>query len=169
MAEAGCGYHDEAELMIKYPVRLEPDTNETVLVSFPDIPEAHTFGEDDEEALVRAVDALESALMMYIEERKDIPRPSRISKRGRCVVLPALTEAKVSLYQAMRQAGVRKAELARRLRWHMPRVDRLLDLRHDRLMIRSFVSERSCARSLTGRKKKHQGSPSLSKKLGMDS
>ena len=44
--------------MIKYPVRLEPDTNETVLVSFPDIPEAHTFGEDDQEALVRAVDAL---------------------------------------------------------------------------------------------------------------
>ncbi len=116
--------------MIKYPVRLEPDTNETVLVSFPDIPEAHTFGEDDEEALVRAVDALKSALMMYIEERKDIPRPSRISRRGKWVVLPALTEAKVSLYQAMRQAGVRKAELARRLRWHMPQVDRLLDLRH---------------------------------------
>ena len=116
--------------MIKYPVRLEPDTNETVLVSFPDIPEAHTFGEDDEEALVRAVDALESALMMYIEERKDIPRLSRISRRGKWVVLPALTEAKVSLYQAMRQAGVRKAELARRLHCHMPQVDRLLDLRH---------------------------------------
>ena len=116
--------------MIKYHVRLEPDTNETVLVSFPDIPEAHTFGEDDEEALVRAVDALESALMMYIEERKDIPRPSRISSKSKWVVLPALTEAKVSLYQAMRQAGVRKAELARRLHCHMPQVDRLLDLRH---------------------------------------
>ena len=116
--------------MIKYPVCLEPDSNETVLVSFPDIPEAHTFGEDEQEALVRAVDALETALMMYIEERKDIPRPSRIRKRGRWVVLPALTEAKVCLYHAMRQSGAHKAELARRLRWHMPQVDRLLDLRH---------------------------------------
>lgn len=116
--------------MIKYPVCLEPDSNKTVLVSFPDIPEAHTFGEDEQEALVRAVDALETALMMYIEERKDIPRPSRVRKKDRWVVLPALTEAKVSLYQAMREAGVRKAELARRLHCHMPQVDRLLDLRH---------------------------------------
>jgi len=30
----------------------------------------------------------------------------------------------------MRAARVRKAELARRLIWHLPQVDRLLDLRH---------------------------------------
>jgi antitoxin HicB len=31
----------------------------------------------------------------------------------------------------MLTADVRKAELARRLGWHKPQVDRLLDLRHD--------------------------------------
>jgi len=46
------------------------------------------------------------------------------------VTLPALSAAKLALYEAMREAGVRKADLARRLDWHMPQVDRLLDLRH---------------------------------------
>ncbi len=30
----------------------------------------------------------------------------------------------------MRAAGVNKTELARRLGWHMPQIDRLLDLSH---------------------------------------
>jgi antitoxin HicB len=47
--------------MLRYPVILEPDTNDTIQVSFPDAPEAHTFGEDEGEALMHAVDALESA------------------------------------------------------------------------------------------------------------
>ncbi len=29
--------------MVKYPVTLKLDTNGTLLVSFPDVPEAHTF------------------------------------------------------------------------------------------------------------------------------
>ena len=44
--------------------------------------------------------------------------------------LPALTVAKVELYRAAYAAGITKAELARRLGWHAPQVDRLLDLRH---------------------------------------
>jgi antitoxin HicB len=34
------------------------------------------------------------------------------------------------LYEAMRGQGVGRAELARRLRWHLPQVARVLDLRH---------------------------------------
>jgi antitoxin HicB len=45
-------------------------------------------------------------------------------------VLPALTEAKLALYEAMRNARVGKAELARRLNCHLPQVERLLDLMH---------------------------------------
>ena len=37
--------------------------------------------------------------------------------------------AKTALYEAMREQGVGRAELARRLRWHLPQVDRVLDLR----------------------------------------
>ena len=115
--------------MLRYPVKLSKDTNETILVDVPDIPEAHTFGEDREEALLRAPDAIESALMCYIDLRREIPVP-RATRKGPFVTLPALTEAKLGLYTAMRAARIGKAELARRLNCHLPQVDRLLDLRH---------------------------------------
>ena len=116
--------------MLRYPVTLERDTNGTMRVEFPDVPEANTFGEDADEALMQAVDALESALSMYIEDRRDIPKPSPVKRRGKAVILPALTEAKLALYSAMRANRVGKAELARRLNCHLPQVDRLLDLLH---------------------------------------
>jgi antitoxin HicB len=116
--------------MLRYPVKLEPDGAGAVSVSFPDVPEARTFGEDENEALLRAVDALETALSMYVDARQLIPAPSTVKRRQKFVTLPILTEAKLALYEAMRSARVGKAELARRLNWHLPQVDRLLDLMH---------------------------------------
>ncbi|MGO4884918.1 MAG: type II toxin-antitoxin system HicB family antitoxin [Bryobacteraceae bacterium] len=70
--------------MLQYPVTFEKDSNGTVLVSFPDIPEAHTYGTDADDALARAADALETALALYMDFRRDIPVPSRARKgRGR--------------------------------------------------------------------------------------
>ncbi len=116
--------------MYTYPVVLEPDDNDTVMVSFPDVPGAVTFGQDEDEALTRAADALETMFIAYIGDRRPIPRPSRPRKRQRTVTLPPLATAKVALYQTMREQGVRKAELARRLHCDFRQVDRLLDLRH---------------------------------------
>jgi antitoxin HicB len=115
--------------MLRYRVKLSKDTNDTILAEVPDVPGAVTFGEDREEALLRAPDAIETALMGYIDLRREIPAP-RAGGRGPFVTLPALTEAKLALYTAMRTAGVSKSELARRMNCHMPQVDRLLDLRH---------------------------------------
>ena len=42
---------------------LTPD-GDTVLVTFADVPEALTFGADEDEALLQTVDALETALSM---------------------------------------------------------------------------------------------------------
>jgi len=76
------------------------------------------------------VDALETALSFYTDEGQDLPRASK-PKRGQRTVRPsALAGIKLGIYQTMRDEGVRKSELARRLGWHMPQVDRLLDLRH---------------------------------------
>ena len=115
--------------MWAYPLTIGPDDNGTLLVSFVDIPEAHTFAADEDEITARATDCALTALEGYMKDRRPIPAPSR-ELTGRAVVLPPLAVAKVELYEAMRNAGVRKAELARRLRWHMPQVDRLLSLRH---------------------------------------
>ncbi len=87
--------------MVQYPLVLEPDTNGALLVTFPDFPKACTFGEDEQEALARAVDSLETAMAMRIEDRTEIPTPS--ATHGKFVTLPALIEAKVELYKAMRR------------------------------------------------------------------
>ena len=112
--------------MLAYPIVLEDDDG-AVLATSPDFPELTTFGENREEAIARATDALEEAIAARIHDRKEIPLPSR---GAACAVLPTLTSVKVQLYQGMRTQGVGKAELARRLGWHMPQVDRVLDVTH---------------------------------------
>lgn len=114
--------------MFDYPVILTPDDG-SVLVTFPDVPEAITFGADEDEALLHAVDALETALSFYVDGRKPLPVPSAAD--GRATVRPSAMEClKLGVYRAMTDQGIRKAELARRLGWHMPQVDRLFDLNH---------------------------------------
>ena len=114
---------------MEYPVKLERDDNDTILVSFPDFPEAHTYGDDVEDALTHATDALATVVDAYIKDRRDIPSPSAIAAKHR-VNVPALVEAKIRLYETMRDAKVGKSELARRLAWHLPQVDRLLAMKH---------------------------------------
>ncbi len=112
-----------------YPVRLARDDNDTILVSFPDFPEAHTYGESVEDALRHAPDALASAIDAYIRDRRDIPPPSAIRAKYR-VSVPALVEAKIRVYEVMREAKIGKSQLAKRLEWHLPQVDRLLAMTH---------------------------------------
>jgi len=114
--------------MLRYPIRLTRDDNDTLLVEFPDIPEAVTFGETKEDALQRAEDALATAIEAYIKDKREIPAPSKVD--GPSVMLPALVAAKVDLYRTMRKQRIGKAELSRRLKWHAPQVDRLLDVHH---------------------------------------
>lgn len=114
---------------MRYPVHLIHEDNGTVTAVVPDLPGARTFGDDEAEALERAADAAETAIIALMADREPIPLPSR-PKRRPTVALSALTAAKIALYGAMLEAGVGKAALARRLGWHMPQVDRVLDLRH---------------------------------------
>jgi len=66
-----------------------------------------------------------------VDGHRDLPVASPAGEHP--VVRPrAITCAKLALYAAMREQGVRKAELARRLDWHLPQVDRVLDLDHAR-------------------------------------
>lgn len=116
-------------LNLDYPVHLETAEEGGFIVTFPDVPEAIAQGEDEDEALLRAVDALETALSFYIDDRRPLTIPSAAA--GRPVVRPsALESAKLALYAEMTTQGVRKSELARRLGWRPPQVDRLFDLRH---------------------------------------
>jgi antitoxin HicB len=112
-----------------YPVDLTPDDNGTILVTFPDVPGAITYGDDEAEALANALDALESILSALIVDRRDVPQASQ--PRGRKTVSPSLLGSlKISVYRAMRERGWRKADLARAMSLNPRQIDRLLDLRH---------------------------------------
>ena len=82
------------------------------------------------DALVRAADAIATALQGRITAREKIPVPSAPRRGQRLVGLPAIVAAKLELYRAMIETKTRKADLARKLCVHPPQVDRLLDLDH---------------------------------------
>lgn len=130
--------------MLVYPVLLEDDDG-TVFVTSVDFPELTTFGEDPDEALSRAADALEEAIAARIAAKQDIPAPSTGDVR---VAVPTLTAIKALLYQGMRDQGVGKAELARRLGWHLPQVDRVLDVRHSSRLDRMDAALNAIGRQL---------------------
>ena len=116
--------------MRAYPACLTPDPDGGFTVTFRNVPEAITEGDTREEALLRAEDALESALAMYVAGNEPLPSASPADPGEVMVPLSALGMAKTALYEAMREQSVGRAELARRLRWHLPQVARALDLRH---------------------------------------
>ena len=93
-----------------WPADLERQEDGSILVSFPDIPEALTEGATEAEALIEAQDCVIAALGGYVEGRHPIPAPSPV--RGRTsVALPVLVAAKIALYDAMHEQGVSNTAL----------------------------------------------------------
>jgi antitoxin HicB len=115
---------------MRYPVRLKAAEEGGYIVTFPDIPEAITQGEDVEDALRRGADALESALDFYFEDRRPVPAPSKPKRGQRLIELPPSIAAKVLLLNEMLRQKVRPAELARRLGTTPQEVNRLTNIRH---------------------------------------
>jgi antitoxin HicB len=116
-----------------YPIKLTPDDNGTYLVTCPALPEVTTFGETDDEIERVAIAAIEEAIAARISYAEPLPVPVPSGKPGRnsrFVKLPAMTVLKVQLSLALRDSGLSRAELARRLGWHREQVDRLFRLDH---------------------------------------
>jgi len=119
--------------MVAYRVLLENDDNDTLLVTCPDIPGMVTYGETREAALHHAVDAIETMLASLICRGAPVPRPKRgqrLRNNEALVKLPILAAAKLELYWALKDAGITRAELMRRLDWKRESVDRLFRLDH---------------------------------------
>jgi len=87
----------------RYLIKLEPDDNDTLLVTCPALPEVATFGEDEADALRHATNAIEEAIAARIADGLDIPAPASRA-RGRAVALPLMAALKVSLYRSLRRA-----------------------------------------------------------------
>jgi antitoxin HicB len=98
-----------------YPAQLEAEPDGSAInVSFPDVPEALTWGDDEREALELAADCLVTALSCYVRAGRPLPKPG--PARGRpMIAVPHVVAAKLALYDAMRAQDVSTAALARRL------------------------------------------------------
>lgn len=97
-----------------YPCIVTPDDG-GFSVSFPDVPEALTCGDDRAEALALARDALATALAAYVHERWDVPAASAAVNGQALIAVPPVVAAKLALYTAMRAQGVTNVALAARL------------------------------------------------------
>jgi len=112
-----------------FPAMLRKD-GRFITVTFPDIPEAITFGNNRAHALEMAKEALELSMEFYFDDMRLVPMPSK-PKRGQAVVeLSPSVAAKVLLLNEMLRQKVRPIDLARRLGTTRQEVNRLTNLRH---------------------------------------
>lgn len=120
--------------MLTYTARFEPDQQKQdggFCVTFLDIPNIFTQGDDEQDAQAMAQDALLLMLKHLIATSSPIARPRKHrGKHLRSIALPALAAAKLELYWAFCAAGITKAEFARRLNSPKANVDRLFDFAH---------------------------------------
>lgn len=116
--------------MYDYAIRFELDTVPGLAVFCRDLPELNSFGDDKEHALSIAVDAIETTLSIYVDQRRPIPLASPAQDGEHVVHLPAVTMAKIALWNEMMARGMRKADLCRLINVNQTQGDRLVDFLH---------------------------------------
>ena len=116
---------------LAYPALFEPEPEGGFTITFPEAGIGVSYGETWEKALVQAEDLLEEAVLGHMAHDMDIPHPvTQPDPQRPLIVLPPLTVAKLLVYWALREDGVTKAELARRMNIAPEQVMRLFDGRH---------------------------------------
>jgi antitoxin HicB len=114
-----------------YAADFEPgDRRGVVVVSFPDVPEAITQGDDDADARAQAEEALGLALLSYPQRGLPLPKVKAKAKRLTMIAVAPDVAAKLAVLEAFAVAGISKAELARRMNKDEKEVRRILDPRH---------------------------------------
>ena len=111
----------------QYPVLLTPAEEGGYVVTCRDLPQLITQGDTEQDALEQAADAMDEVFATYMVEGMEFPETSKAKRREHLVAPPAETVAKTALFVAMRQAGISKQQLARRLGIDEKEVRRLLD------------------------------------------
>ena len=118
-------------MQYNFPCNIVPDTTEGgwgYLVSFSDIPFAHTGGKTFKESIILAEDCLVVALSCYVDLGKELPTPSSFQDGQELLTVQPVIAAQLDLYTAMREQGISRADLAKRLGISIEDADRLLSL-----------------------------------------
>lgn len=114
-------------MKIVYPAIITKGKDNRYLVTFPDLPEAVTEGENIEEALFNASEVLTLTLEGRAEEGVEIPAPS-IIKNAHEIAPSARVQA--ALLLRMNRGKKKVADIARALHTSWPSVSRLEDPTH---------------------------------------
>lgn len=110
--------------------RFEPGDNAGIVVSFPDVPEAITQGDDLADARRMAEEALGLALLTYPERGHPLPRARARGHGLTPIAVQPQMAAKLAVLEAFRAAAISKTELARRMKKDEKEVRRILDPKH---------------------------------------
>jgi antitoxin HicB len=111
----------------QYAVKLAPSDEGGFVVTCRDLPQLVTQGDDGLHALAEAADAMDEVFAAYMIGGREFPVSSRLRKDEHWVSPPAETMAKAALYVAMRETGISKVQLAKRMGVDEKEVRRLLD------------------------------------------
>lgn len=117
------------ENRFSFAASLTPDDG-GFLVRFRALPEAITWGATRVEALAMAQDCLDEALAARINAGLEVPTPGARRRGDTPVEASALMAAKSALYLTLKESGISKSALARRMGVDEKEVRRLLDPRH---------------------------------------
>ncbi len=115
--------------MYEYPINVHQE-NDHLWSSCPDIPEAHSAGDTREELLRNAVEGIELALSIYVDQRRAIPLPSVCTEDQEPISLPVTTCAKIVLWNTLCERGMTKADLASAIGLSHTVASRLVDFEH---------------------------------------
>ncbi|EHK56929.1 type II toxin-antitoxin system HicB family antitoxin [Allomesorhizobium alhagi] len=113
-----------------YAAHLAPEADGGFLVTFPDVPEAITQGDDRADALASAAEALGLALRGVLVDGESLPAPVASGGDLVPVAVDPETAMKLAVVEAFRAAGISKTELARRLGKAENEARRILDPDH---------------------------------------
>lgn len=122
------GQAEHKNMNYVYYASIESDPDGGYIVTFPDVPEAITQGEDRGDAVASGADALGMALRGYLAAGRALPRPQ--ASIGTPVAVPAEDAMKLALVEAFRESGMSKTELAARLGKAETEARRILDPDH---------------------------------------
>jgi antitoxin HicB len=119
-----------------------------IVVTFPDVPEAITQGDDEADARAVAEEALALALLSYPKRGLPLPVPGHSGGGLMPIFVRPEDAAKLAVLDAWRQLGISKSELARRLGKDEKEVRRILDPMHPTKLPALETALRSLGRRL---------------------
>src|SRR5258708_39877811 len=99
-----------------YAAEFEQGDKRGIVVSFPDVPEAITQGDDMADARTQAEEALGLALLTYPQRGLPLPRAKTRGPKLTAIAVAPAVAAKLAVLEAFRDAHITKTELARRLK-----------------------------------------------------